>query len=184
MRVKTLKVIKNSYVAMVNSFNNRNTIYVYWIFSDGLIWLISSASEFFCLKELLLTNITGSEMKKMLLLCTKSVHFSYNQDIYIQKDGVATGSPLRHVLAGIFMVNLERRLALKINVYINFWRRHVDVAITFVKIGSAEYLLSVLNNFQPKIKFTYEKWKSNFKVEWKSKLALLDILLHRDGNDI
>ena len=113
----------------------------------------------------------------MLLLCTKNVHLSYNQDIYIQKDGVAMGSSLGPVLAGIFMVNLERQLVSKLNVYINFWRRYVDDTVSFVKIGSVEYLLSVLNNFHPKIKFTY-------KMEVESKLAFLDILLHRDGHDI
>ena len=46
-----------------------------------------------------------------------------------------------------------------------------------LKMGSVEYLLSVLNNFHPKIKFTY-------KMEVESKLAFLDILLHRDGQDI
>ena len=77
------------------------------------------------------TNITRSEMKKML--CTKNVHFSYNQDIYMQKDGVAMSSPLGPVLAGIFMVNLERSLVPKLNVYLNFWRRYVDDTITFIK---------------------------------------------------
>ena len=69
------------------------------------------------------TTITRSEMKKMLLLCTKNVHFSkevfsYDQDIYIQKDGVAMGSSLGPVLAGIFMVNLERWLVPKLHVYL------------------------------------------------------------------
>ena len=41
------------------------------------------------------------------------------------------------------MVNLERPLVPKLHVYINFWRRYVDDMITFVKIGSVEYLLSV-----------------------------------------
>ena len=115
-------------------------------------------------------------MKEMLLPSTKNVHFSYNHDIYIQRDDVAIGSPLGPVLAGIFMVNLERLLVPKLNVYINFWRRYVDDTITFVKIGSVEYLLSVLNNFHPKIKFTYE-------MEVESKFVFLDIL-HREGHDI
>ena len=68
------------------------------------------------------------------------------------------------------MVNLEKSLVTKLNVYINFWRRYVDDAITVVKTGSVEYLLSVLNNFHPKIKFTYE-------MEVESKLAFSDILL-------
>ena len=116
-------------------------------------------------------------MKEMLLIWAKNVHFSYNHDIYIQKDGVAMGSPLGPVLTGIFMVNLERPLVSKLNVYINFWKRSVDDTINFIKIGSVEYLVSLLNNFPPKITFTYE-------MEVASKLACLDILLHRDGRDI
>ena len=101
-------------------------------------------------------------MKEMLLLCTKNVHFSYNRDRYLQKDiylqkgGVAIGSPLRPVLAGIFMVKLEMSLVPKLNVFRNFWRCYVDKTITFIKIGSVECLLSALNNFHPKIRFTYE----------------------------
>ena len=80
----------------------------------------------------LVTNITRSEMKEMLL-CTKNVHFSYNHDIYIQRDGVAMGSPLGPVLAWIFMVNLERSLVPKLNVYINFCRCYVDDTIPLLK---------------------------------------------------
>ena len=53
------------------------------------IWLVL---EQIYNKGELVTNITRSEMKEMLLLCTKYVHFSYNHDIYIQRDGVTTGS--------------------------------------------------------------------------------------------
>ena len=38
-------------------------------------------------------------MKELLLLCTKHVHFTFNEDIYIQLDGVAMGSPLGPFLA-------------------------------------------------------------------------------------
>ena len=64
----------------------------------------------------LVADITRSEMKEMLLLCTKKAYFSYNHDIYIQRDGVAMGSPLGPVFSGeylyfrIFMVNLEKSL--------------------------------------------------------------------------
>ena len=53
----------------------------------------------------------------------------------------------------------------------------MDDTIIFVKIGPVEYFLSILNNFHLKIKFTYE-------MEIDPKLALLDILLHRDSHDI
>ena len=50
------------------------------------------------------TNISKKEMKDLLMLCTKNVHFSFNGDIYIQCDGITIGLPLGPVLAGIFMV--------------------------------------------------------------------------------
>ena len=44
------------------------------------------------------TNITKQEMNKMLILCTKKVHFTFNEEVYKQTDGVAMGSPLGPVL--------------------------------------------------------------------------------------
>ena len=46
-------------------------------------------------------------MRDLILLCTKNVHFTFNNDIYKQTDGVALGSPLGPVLAGIIMAELE-----------------------------------------------------------------------------
>ena len=58
----------------------------------------------------LYTNISKKEKKELLLLCTKNVHFTFNNKIYQQCDGVAMGSPLGPVIAGIFMVELEKSL--------------------------------------------------------------------------
>ena len=123
------------------------------------------------------TDITRSEMKEMLTLCTKNVYFTFNGDIYLQTDGVAMGSPLGPVLAGIFMVHLERSLVPVLKDQLSFWKRYVDDTITFIKTGSAENVLSILNNFHPKIEFTYE-------TEVNSELAFLDVLLLRKGQNI
>ena len=53
------------------------------------------------------TSITRNEMREMLLLCTKNEHSAFKDVLYLQADGVAVGSPLGPVLAGIFMVDLE-----------------------------------------------------------------------------
>ena len=39
----------------------------------------------------IVTNITLNELKEQLLLCTKNVHFSFNGQFYLQKDGIAMG---------------------------------------------------------------------------------------------
>ena len=51
----------------------------------------------------------------------KNVYFSYNGIIYQQCDGVVMGSPLGPVLAGIFMVYLERTLIPKLTEHMNPW---------------------------------------------------------------
>ena len=65
-------------------------------------------------------------MKDLLLLCTKNVHFSYDNKLYSQKDGVAMGSPLGPVIAGIFMVDLERNVIPKLSTHMTKWKRYVD----------------------------------------------------------
>ena len=90
----------------------------------------------------LTTSLNKEEMKELLLLCTKNVHFKQ-----IQVDGVAMRSPLAPLLANIFMKELERSLIPNLSK-IKFWRHYVDDTICFIKIGSIEYIISVLNSFQ------------------------------------
>ena len=103
----------------------------------------------------LTTSLNKKEMKELLLLCTKNVHFTFNGQIYILEDGVAMGSTLAPLLADIFMTELERSLFPNLRK-IKFWRCCVDDTIYFVKIGSIEYIRSVLNSFHKSSQFTYE----------------------------
>ena len=41
------------------------------------------------------TTFAKSEMNKLLALCTKNIHFSFNNEIYIQTDRVAMYLPWR-----------------------------------------------------------------------------------------
>ena len=66
------------------------------------------------------------------------------------------GSPLAPVLAGIFMVELERIIILKISQNPQFWTRYVDDTICFICKGCHKYVLSCLSNFQNSIQFTYD----------------------------
>ena len=69
-------------------------------------------------KHEITTVFRKHEMKKLLTICSKNVDFSFNNDIYIQIDGVAMGSPLGPVLANIFMVELESVSVSKLNDYV------------------------------------------------------------------
>ena len=101
------------------------------------------------------------------------MHFSLNNNIYIQIDGVGMGSPLGPVLANIFMVELESVLFPKLNDHVKKWRRFVDDTFVYNKRGSIEYVLSMINSFHDNIKSTYEQENNN-------RLPFLDVLFIRD----
>ena len=83
------------------------------------------------------TYITRSEMKEMLKLLSKNVHFTFNGDMYLQADRFAIGSPSGPVLAAVFMVHLQRSLFPVLKYRLSFWKRCVDDTITLTKTRSA-----------------------------------------------
>ena len=107
------------------------------------------------------TRITKNEMRELILLCTKNVHFTFNGKAFTQVDSVA---PLAPILAGIFMMELERKLILMLKDHLSCWRRYFDDTICFIKNGSVEHVLSTLNNFHSSIKFTYKTESGNNKL--------------------
>ena len=116
-------------------------------------------------------------MKELLILCTKNVHFTFDNVIKVQNDGVAMGSPLGPVLSDIFMIELETSFLPELTDYIQFQKRYIDDTICFIKVGSVNYILSLLNSFDVNIKFTYE-------LEHDGQLPFLDVLLCRKGKKI
>ena len=123
------------------------------------------------------TDITRSEIKELLYLCTKNFRFSFDNNIYIQNDGVAMGSSLGLILVNIFMVELERSVIPGLSNKLNNWRRYVDDRICYIKVDSIDYVLRKLNDFHKNIQFTVE-------VEKEGRIWFLDVLMIRDKNNI
>ena len=98
------------------------------------------------------------------------MHFTFNNKIYIQNDGVAIGSPLGPVLRNIFMVELETALTTNLSSKLSSWRQFVDDSICFEKKDSIKFVLDTLNNFHKNIKFTFEE-------EIDGKIPFLDTML-------
>ena len=63
-------------------------------------------------------------LKKLLLKSTRGVQFSFDNRMYRQIDGVATGSPLGPVLANIFLGYCESHIPE--NRWSALYRRFVD----------------------------------------------------------
>ena len=107
-------------------------------------------------------------MKKLLLICTKEVHFLFNGQTYQQIDGVAMGSPLGPVIANIFMSELEQTVIPTLSEDVSLWRRYVDDTFTFIREGSIQKVLDALNGFHPSIQFTHEEGQDG-------QIAFLDV---------
>ena len=108
----------------------------------------------------------------MLILCTKNVRFTFNEEVYRQKDGVAMELPLGPVLAEIFMAELENNIVPVLQENLSFWKRYEKI-----KIGTINYITTILNKFDPNITFTYE-------MEKDCKLPFLNGLLMKKENNI
>ena len=107
----------------------------------------------------------------------KNFYFTFNEEVYKQTDGVALVSLISPVLADIFMGELKNNIVPVLQENFSFWKRYVDDTICFLKIGTISYITKIFNNFDSKIKFTYE-------VEKDCKLPFLDVLVIKKGNNI
>ena len=111
---------------------------------------------------------------ELVLVSTRAVEFSFNNQMYKQLDGVAMGSPLGPELANIFVGFHESRLfdnTVKPGVYF----RIVDD--TFAIFGSeldCDHFKGKLNVLHPALKFTVEKEQNNA-------LNFPDVLVEKDG---
>ena len=114
--------------------------------------------------------------KELMLVATRGVEFSFNNQMYKQLDGIAMGSPLGPALANIFVGFHESRLfnnTIKPGVYF----RYVDD--TFVIFGSeleCDHFHVNLNHLHPALNFTVEKEQNN-------SLNFLDVSVEKGALD-
>ena len=119
------------------------------------------------------TKLKKEQLKELLELCTKRLHFSFNGEMFQQSDGVAMGSPLGPVIANIFMSELENEIIPQLNDKMIVWLRYVDDTFTIINEGEIENVKAILNNFHESIKFTHE-------IEVERCLPFLDVQIERN----
>ncbi|KAL0842158.1 hypothetical protein ABMA28_014331 [Loxostege sticticalis] len=113
------------------------------------------------------------EYAELLEHCLTSGYLLWDNEFYVQVDGVAMGSPVSPVVADIFMEDFEARALSTAPVSPRFYKRYVDDTFTILPTNSVSAFLDHLNSIHPKIQFTME-------VEANNRLAFLDVLLTRN----
>ena len=121
------------------------------------------------------TKFKKTQLRELLNLCTREMHFAFEEEMYKQVDGVAMGSPLGPVLANIFMVHLETNLIPQMGDKLASWGRYVDDTFTFVKANCINDIVEKLNGFHRDIQFTYE-------VEKEGIINFLDVYAYAPGS--
>ena len=118
------------------------------------------------------TSIPKNILRELLYLCTKKVHFMFNDKLYIQNDGVAMGSPLGPLLANILMTSLEEEVTPKLTPFLCNWKRYVDDTQAHANPEKVDFILTKLNSYHANIQLTFE-------LEKNKQMAFLDILVKR-----
>ena len=112
--------------------------------------------------------------RELMLIATRGVEFSFNNQMYKQLDGVAMGSPLGPAVVNTFVGFHERTLfenTTKPGVY----SRYVDdTCLIFGSELDCDCFQGKLNLLHPALKFTVE-------MEQKNSLNFLDVLVEKEG---
>ncbi|XP_071582050.1 uncharacterized protein [Temnothorax nylanderi] len=122
-----------------------------------------------------ITKLSLPQFLHAIELVLRSTSFSFNGNTYEQIFGSPMGSPLSPVLADIVMKDLETHCLAELNFCLSFFRRYVDDVIAIVPKDKINDVLTVFNNYHPRLKFTHE-------IEVDGAIPFLDTLIIRNGN--
>lgn len=115
--------------------------------------------------------------KKMLLeivdFCFDTSYFTFDQDIYLQKDGTAMGNPASPILANLVMNYVVTEVTQKLPFSLPFFYIFVDDSCLAAPADELDFLLTTFNSFHRSLQFTME-------VETDGKLCFLDTEVHRE----
>jgi len=112
--------------------------------------------------------------EELLNLCVKDVPFLYNEEWWMQNDGVSMGSPLAPTMANIFMNSIEEKMKGFTGEKPSLYTRYVDdTFMIFSKKDNILPFFQYVNKIHKNIRFTMEE-------ETDSKLPFLDVLVKRN----
>ena len=112
---------------------------------------------------------------EILTFCLEKGYCQYEGTTYLQIDGVAMGSPLSPIIAEIVLDKVFDHIDSIVGTDIKFRTKYVDDSLFILHDHNFDKVFDALNNFHPRIKFTYEK-------ECNNMINFLDVTIIRKHN--
>ena len=88
---------------------------------------------------------------------TSVFHFLVKNEVYVQNDRIAIGSPLGANLANVFMVRLENTLVPRLHQDVKKLMHYVDHTYACLTNKSKDFVLAIISKFYFNTSFTFEK---------------------------
>ncbi|XP_055681904.1 uncharacterized protein LOC129789276 [Lutzomyia longipalpis] len=105
-------------------------------------------------------------------LCLSTGYFTYKGEMYVQKEGLAMGSPISPIMADLVMQKAINWALESAQLRIQFIKKYVDDLLLAVHEEDVDRVLQVFNAFHPKIQYTMER-------ESQGTIPYLDFTIHR-----
>ena len=121
--------------------------------------------------------ISQNIMRELLTICTTEVPFrNINGDMYVQCDGLSTGSSLGPTFANFFMAEVENRALENLDVELALYGRYIDDIFVICEEEELIALKEEMMNISG-LNFTIERSVDN-------KLPFLNVLVERTGDTV
>lgn len=120
------------------------------------------------------TTLSKSLLIELIEHCFDTSYFVFNKKFFKQIDGTAMGNPLSPVLANFVMTHLLETVIRQLEFPVPLIHLYVDDTLLALPSDKIDLVLGKLQNFNKKLKFTYEIEDNNHSIPF------LDIWLTRN----
>ena len=94
------------------------------------------------------TALHISDVRRMLEFCLNNAYFMFEQELYLQTDGLTMGSPISPTVADLFMESFEQEALLTAPNPPRIWKRYVDDTFCVIDRDHLAPFLTHLNNLR------------------------------------
>ena len=110
------------------------------------------------------TSMTADNILELLSFCLNKTYFVFQEVFYEQAKGAAMGSPIRPIVANIFMEAFENKAIATALHPPRIWKRYVDDTFVLQHQAHKEEFLQHIDTVDPSIQFTIEEAKEDGSI--------------------